>query len=623
MGTGPSRSDRDSVMRRRGVRLGALLAGAALAALGATIALGQDNRGHDRPESILPPGFNDPVATPAPAPAPSTAPRQSQGGTVITPVAPGPVGATPAPGPTAAPGATATAAPFDPAIQAAQRARYEIPPYARRSLALVGPAGPADGALGPHAFGRTDGLFLETLMRRLDTPITSRWVAIGLRRALAARLVTPPHVDGADFAAERAWLLLRMGESVVARDVVQSVDTVDYTPKLYQMAMQAALATGDPAGLCALAETGFEKTHEPGWVLARGMCAGLAGQPARASQLIDSARRDGVAGGIDLLLAQKIAGSGAGGRQSVTIEWDGVDHLTPWRYGLAMAGNVDIPGPLLDGLRPEMRSWRALVPGLPAPVRARVADGAAVRGVLSSAALVDLYSSLLGDDDQSLAEVGIARDLASAFNGADAGARLDSLKQLWDEPKTADGKYARLILTARAAARVPVGASDADVDRLVAAMLTAGLDQQALRWRAQAARGSDAWALLTLADPVRVSYSYSDVGAYSGSDPTGRKRQMFFAGLAGLGRLPAAEIEKGARSLDIRIGDQNAWTRAIDRAGLARQPGTVMLLAGVGMQTPLWQGISPVALFHIVAAMRAAGMEGEARMLAAEAMTRL
>jgi len=616
VGTGirPSRSDHDR--RARSVRVAALLASAALATLGASIALGQDSRGHDRPESILPPGFDDPVATPAPAP--SATPRQQEG-TVITPVAPATGGATPAPVPSATPGA----APVNPAIEAALRSRYEIPPYARRSLGLLGPAGPADGALGPNAFGGTDGRFLETLMRRLDTPITSRWVAIGLRRALASRIVTPPHADGADFAAERAWLLLRMGESVAARDVVQSVDTVDYTPKLYQIAMQAALATADPAGLCALADTGFDKTHERGWILARGMCAGLAGQPAHASQLIDSARKDGVAGGIDLMLAQKIAGSGAGGRQSVTIEWDGVDHLTPWRYGLAMASGVEIPGPLLDGLRPEMRSWRALVPGLPAPVRARVADAAAVRGVLSSSALVDLYGSLLGDDDQSLAEVGIARDLASAFNGADAATRLDALKQLWDEPRSADGKYARLILTARAAARIPTDAADADVDRLVAAMLTAGLDMQALRWRSQASRGSDAWALLTLADPARASYSYGDISAYSGSDPAGRKRQMFFAGLAGLGRLPASEIEKGARALDIRIGDQNAWTRAIGRAGLARQPGTVLLLAGIGMQTPLWQGISPAALFHIVASLRAAGLEGEARMIAVEAMTRL
>ena len=53
---------------------------------------------------------------------------------------------------------------------------------------------------------------------------------------------TPRNVNGADFAAERAWLLVRMGESVGARAMVQSVDPQDYTPKLYEVAMQAAWA---------------------------------------------------------------------------------------------------------------------------------------------------------------------------------------------------------------------------------------------------------------------------------------------------------------------------------------------------------------------------------------------
>src|SRR3546814_11564812 len=91
-------------------------------------------------------------------------------------------------------------------------------------------------------------------MRRLDTPLPSRWLHIGLRRMLASGLDTPGGVNGADFAAERAWLLIRMGEPVVARSLIQDVDTGNYTPKLLQVAMQAALATGDPAGVCPLGE---------------------------------------------------------------------------------------------------------------------------------------------------------------------------------------------------------------------------------------------------------------------------------------------------------------------------------------------------------------------------------
>lgn len=587
---------------RTSVALGAIAA----VLIGAGIpALGQD-----KPESILPPGFGDPVTAPTPAPAPTGArPAPSASGT--------PTSATPTPSVSGTPGATET-----PAIDPAALARYEMPEYARRSLDLVGPVGPAEGGVESNAFGNEDGRFLETLMRRLDTPIASRWLSIGLRRALLSRLTTPRQVNGADFAAERAWLLLRMGEAAAARGVVQYVDTDNYTPKLYEVALQTALANGDPAALCSAADGGAALGRERGWVLAQAMCAGLAGQPTKAQALIKSARDTGVAGGIDLLLAQKIAGSGAKGVQAVTIEWESVDRLTAWRYGLAMASGAEIPDALFATVSPTVQSWRALSPSLTAKVRASAAEQAAVRGVFSNAALVDLYGAIDADDDQSGAEVGIAHDLRTAYT-AELPARIEALKGLWDEPKTPDGRYARLILTARAAARIPVDTADVDVDRLIASMLTAGLDRSAMRWHDKAPRYGDAWAMLALADPDRVAISYADVGRYKSANETLLKRQMLFAGLAGLGRMSAADINRGASGLDVPIGADNAWTRALSHAAIAHEPATVLLLAGIGMQTRLWHGVSPVALYHIVTALRAVGLEGEARMIAAEAIARL
>lgn len=499
-----------------------------------------------------------------------------------------------------------------------------MPDYARRSLARVGAAGPAEGAMGPAAFGTADGRFLEGLMRRLKAPIASRWVSIALRRALLARVDTPANVNGSDFAAERAWLLVRMGESVAARALVQAVDTEDYTPKMYQAAMQAALATGDPAALCPAVEGGAKQGLERGWVLARAMCAGLAGQPGRARLMIAAARRTRLASAIDLLLAQKIAGTGARGRQAVTIEWDTVDRLSAWRYGLATASGVEIPDALFTGASAAVQGWRALSPTLAAPARARSAEVAAARGILSSAALVDLYAAIDAGDDDSIAEAGIARDLQAAYAGADRQTRMDALKRLWNEPGNEEGRYARLVLTARAATRLPLDTKDADIDRLVAAMLSAGLDRAALRWRAQAPRGGDAWAMLTLADPAFASYGYADVSAYAGKDDSeGLKQRMFFAGLAGLGRMPAAEVERGASALGVAVGRQSSWGRALGRAALARQPGTAVLLAAVGMQTTRWRGVSPEALYRIVLSLRAVGMENEARMIAVEALARV
>ena len=70
------------------------------------------------------------------------------------------------------------------------------------------------------------------------------------------------------------------------------------------------------------------------------------------------------------------------------------------------------------------------------------------------------------------------------------------------------------------------------------------------------------------------------------------------------------------------IGANDSWTRAIDQAAADGEAGTVTLLAAVGMQTAAWRGVPPAALYRIVASLRAAGLEGEARMIAAEAIAR-
>jgi hypothetical protein len=245
--------------------------------------------------------------------------------------------------------------------------------------------------------------------------------------------------------------------------------------------------------------------------------------------------------------------------------------------------------------------------------------------VLSSAALVDLYGELEGGDDQSTADVALARDLRTAYADADVNQRLTIMRQIWDAPKTPTDRYARLILTARAASLIPVGASGADSDRLIASMLTAGLDLPAMRWMRSVSRGSDGWAMLQIVDPSGRVLGRSDVAAYSGgaSGASGPKRAMFFAAMAGLGRVNPDSVAGLGRALSVDTALDNGWTRAIDRAAAEHQPGTVMLLAGVGMQTRDWRGVSPAALYRMIAAMHRTGLDNEARMIAVEALTRL
>jgi len=577
--------------------------------------------GQDTPESILPPGFNEPLPTPAPTPLRTGVPAPAPG-------IPGPPSlgtpAPPAPRPTPSPTPSATPTPID-------LSRYELPDFAKRSLAQVGVASSGAGLLGSDAFGTANGRTLEILMRRLDAPLPSRWLSIALRRALVSRVNTPVDVNGADFAAERAWLLLRMGESNAARAVVQSVDTANYTPKLYQIAMQAMLANGDPAGLCPLVEGGSQVSDESGWVLAGAMCAGLSGLPNEAGAQLDRVRRR-MGRGIDYLLAEKVVGAGAGGRRAVTIEWAGVDHLTAWRYGLASATGVAIPSELLSAARPAVGGWLALSPMLDASTRAAASEFAATQGILSNLALADLFGEVEAADDADGPEATIARDLRAAFAEGSDAQRLTTLRSLWGGASGADAgahdrrRFARLVLTARAAARIRPAADHAeDAASLIAAMLTAGLDRSALRWRGVVPAGSDGWAMLALADPQRRPVSSDEVESYAeqGGDAGRLRGRLLLAGLAGLGRLTPDDAQALAQPLDVKFGAENAWTRAIGIAATRNEPATVLLLVAVGMQADDWRGVPPEALYHAVSALRAVGLEGEARMIAAEAIARI
>ncbi len=581
------------------------------AALGVP-AIGQ-NREQDAPESLLPPGFGDPVEqVPAPIPVPGQP----------TPLLP-PITGAPLPAPVQSEEEKELS---EAEAQAAAKAladalrRAELPAFARRSIAQVGVIDPDGQGIETDGYGRAYGGFLSRVMRATDAPIASRWLSIALRRGLMSRTDTPAGVNGADFAAERAWLLLRMGEANAAQAIVQAVDTDNYTPKLFQVAMQAALAKGDPAALCPLAEPASDVSNDPSWELARAMCAGLTSDPGSAGQFIDQARRQRRATGIDLLLAEKVTGAGSNGRRSVTIEWDGVDQLTAWRYGLATATAVAIPDTLFQTVGRHVQAWRVQAPMRDAAQRAPIAAMAAILGVLSNIAYVDLVGAAEQSEDATPEEAALASDLRDAYAGS-ADNRMAALRKLW-EVETPAARHARSILTARAAAMIPARETYVDdANGLIAAMLTAGLDTQAMRWAGVVPDTSDGWATLQVADPrPQGQVSYSDFDGYADTNP--RKGALLLAGLTGLGRFDFADAGRASAALQAGLGAQNSWTREITAASARGEQGTVLVLAAAGMQTADWRGVSPLALFHIVSALRRVGLEGEARMIAAEAIAR-
>jgi hypothetical protein len=430
-----------------------------------------------------------------------------------------------------------------------------------------------------------------------------------------------------DFVAERVRLLVRMGEADAGRMLAQAIDVNSYNANMIGAGYEAALATADPAGLCPLVRKGRDAFKDPVWPMADAMCAALEGEEGRASTLLDQARGAG-ARGPDLLLAEKIIGSGTNTRRSVDIKWDEVPEINLWRFGLASAAGSSVPDGLLNGGGLRMQAWLARAPMVPVAERLAAAEVAAALGVFSSASLVDAHAlamELRGDEPQdggaAMAELGSR--LQTAFAGADLDARLGALRRLWEEE---DGlrRYARLVLTAGAVGQVePAEEQGGDADEIVASLFSAGMDGEAAAWSGIVEDRGDsslAWALLAVGAPRSVvGVDDGRIAGFSEGANGGLKPRMMAAALAGLGRVN----DSVATGLGVDVAREDDWTRALDRAATANQPGTVALLAAVGMQSADWSGVPPEHLYRIMRALRQVGLEFEARMIAAEALTRL
>lgn len=607
---------------------GILLAGAALA-LSSTVVLAQRS-----PESILPPGFDTPAPSPSPTPAPTPTPTSSP-----NPATPSESGEMVQPLPSAARPVDTSDVDLSEIPSVAEleamtteeldelfglKPRFDIPPAARRSTSEIGVIGPGEGGLPTASLARQPASIVRAALGATEGPLISRWGHILLRRTLASRLNAPDGMDPVEFAALRASTLNTLGEHAAARALVQDVDASDYNGALVNAALGAYLGTADIVGTCPLVRLDGVDGEGLQWSMLEGICSAYAGEATSAQndlrRLLNQTEEDR----IDVLLAQRFAGAAGQGRRAVTIEWDGIDQMNPWRFALANALGEPIPENIADSLGPYYLKSSALIPAIPASQRLNGADVAAASGILSAKAMVDLYSQIYANREAETGGIGpvLARRLRDAYVDPAPAERLAAITDVWGG---GEADYGRLVLTAYAAARLtPNDEFAEDANQLIASMLTAGLERDALRWSDVVEEGSVGWAQLALADPQSAQVSDGAIDSFIDGDNSSRKRKsrMFVAGLAGLGRTDAGNIGEYSDRLGVDLSAPTAWTVMIDKAAEADNAALVAILAGLGMQGTGWEQMTSRHLYHIVSALNRVGLEAEARMIAAEAVAR-
>lgn len=630
-----------------------LLAGAALALTSAWV-LAQD-----APESLLPPGFDQPAPKAAPAPrAPAADPApggqdgggedraggyresgssgQSRprstgsggGGGASYAGGPASAGAAPAFSPVRIPSIAEleemTPEEFDDALGI--KPTSDMPAAARRSLQHIGVLAEYEGGLPAGSLAGQNESLVRAALTGNKGRLVSRWGHILLRRALASRLDAPAGMNPADFTAYRAALLVRMGEGAVARSLVQDVDAGNYSPDLTQAALDAYVASADITGMCPAVAVHGGARKDPQWQVLQSICAAFRGEGTFAMKRLDKDLSSGTMPKIDVLLAQKYVGAAGKTRRAVKIEWDGVADMTPWRYALTIGVGLQPPAALMKNAGARYAYMTAEAPMLGLTTRAAAADRAGGAGILSSEAMVDLYSQIHADPDTTGDWDIRANLLRDAYVGADARARFAAIQQLWNGAPDPLERYSRQVLTAYAAARMPAtNELAAAAPDLIASMLAAGLDRNAMQWAPFADIGGKSWALLAVAAPARSApVSLDALEKFNADDDSenARKSAFLLAGLGGLGRLSPETATEFAAKLKVNIVGQSRWAAAIDKAAEVDNQGLVALLAGLGMQGESWSKMTPLHLYSIVSALHRVGLEAEARMIAAEAIAR-
>lgn len=213
------------------VKRGLLAGGGALALCSAlvcsTLVVAQD-----APESLLPPGFDDP--RPSPSPTPTPAPSRS-GGTSAQPASAPSPGGSAAPriipaDPTGASDAPVAALPDKlPTLAELDsmsndqidellglKPKFDIPASVRRSMERVGVIDSTEGGMPSQALAGQPASLVRAALRGTKGPLVSRWGHILLRRTLASRLAAPADMNPVEFAALRANVLNKLGEPVVS-----------------------------------------------------------------------------------------------------------------------------------------------------------------------------------------------------------------------------------------------------------------------------------------------------------------------------------------------------------------------------------------------------------------------
>lgn len=511
----------------------------------------------------------------------------------------------------------------------------------------VGILDESHGGLPETAWQGSTRPVVDRLVNLLPAPTTSPTARVLSERVLTTTAIPPaegPQKPATSFVALRAEKLMALGRSNAAANLARAVPQREEHETLSRVLLDAALLDYNNAGACQIVRRQIGKATTPYWQKALIFCQQLAGEHDRAQlglSLLREQRAD------DDPLFVRLVNALDGDKRPITD----VAKPTPLHLAMLRAAKQQIPATAIEGASAGALRMIAQSPNTTLDIRLAAAEQAEAYGALSTEALIQIFEAVpftpeeLANAGPLVEKAPRGRAHAALYRAIKAqtseAARLDALSAGWDLAR-ARGLHLAATRSLLPLVREMTPTSDLAPHAVAAGriLLINGFADDARKWyeAARAARASSQptgdsdvllWPLLRLAGAdipapdMNALAAWRAVQAKIDAERMPARTAVLTALLEGLG-----DATDGSLAALLLAGDVTATPTSLphpalwlgrDGAASAGRVGETALFVLASLGSDGTAGAAPQTLIALVQALRAVGLEKDARALALEA----
>lgn len=501
------------------------------------------------------------------------------------------------------------------------------------------------GGFPPNLWQGTDWALVSALMPRMSAGSPSATIRGLAERLLISRAAVPARkpVD-ASFIALRVDRLLAMGRIEQALSLLKITADERQDENLARIRAESMFFNNDTAGACTAIQNERDKYTGLYWSQAQAFCLALSGDHTRAALIADLIReREGEIEPVFFAAIDALAGARKNGTPA--LQAPAALHLAMMR-----AAKLQIPAEIVQGGAVSVLRSVALSPNVALAARLIAAEKAHREGALTGEQVLRLYLGIPFSPEELNAPITAAEEnwsprtraliLRSAAAQKVPLARAEVLRRAWQIGGERDS-YAEIAgpsmpLVAELTPAVELNWFAGDAARV---LFAGGRMDAALQWYRIAARDRAAsdearaaeaalWPLAVLADttgtvPLTGALLTDWYAVRRQADPQTGERQArtLFALMAALGRPISAVAWQSLLNAPFGSDDTGlnvAWQSRVDEATGGRRLGEAVLLAAVGAGESEDGVLKLGDALRVISALRAVGLESDARRLAVE-----